>query len=65
MAELSWPASEARQEHLQNLMSQVYITVVELATCHVPEDPASLVLVGGYIVACAVSYERGFGVKLH
>jgi hypothetical protein len=47
MAELGLPTSEVMQEHLQNLMSQGYMTAVELATCHVPEDPASLVPVGG------------------
>jgi hypothetical protein len=33
--------SEVIPEHLQNLMSLGYMTVVELATCCVPEDPAS------------------------
>jgi hypothetical protein len=47
MAELGLPTSEVMQEHLQNLMSQGYKTAAELATCHVPEDPASLVPVGG------------------
>jgi hypothetical protein len=56
MVELSWPAQEVMQEHLQNLISQMYMIVAELATC-VPEDPASLALVTGYIVACAVFYE--------
>jgi hypothetical protein len=28
------------KEHLQNLMSQGSMTVVELAACHVPEDSA-------------------------
>jgi hypothetical protein len=37
----------------------------ELATCCVPEDPASPVSVGGYIMACAVFYEWGFGVTSH
>jgi hypothetical protein len=30
---------------------------VVLMTCHMPEDPASSVLVGGYIVACVALYE--------
>jgi hypothetical protein len=34
----------------------------ELATYHMPEDPVSAALAGGYIVACVVFYERGFGV---
>jgi hypothetical protein len=33
--------SEVMQEHLQNLVSQRYMIVTELATCHVPEDPTS------------------------
>jgi hypothetical protein len=38
---------------------------VELATCHVPEDPASPVPAGRYAVACAAFYERGFIVLSH
>jgi hypothetical protein len=53
------------QEHLQNLMSQGYMTVAELATGCVPEDPASPALVGGYIVACTAFYERGFSMPSH
>jgi hypothetical protein len=37
----------------------------ELATCHVPKDPASPVQAGGYIVACVTFYEQGFGVPSH
>jgi hypothetical protein len=62
MAELGWPTSKVMQEHLQNLLSQGYMTEVELATCHVPADPTSPALVRGYIVACTVFYEQGFGV---
>jgi hypothetical protein len=65
MAKLSWPALVVMQEHLQNLVSQGYMTVVELATCHVPEDPASPTLTVGYVMACAVFFERGFGVPPH
>jgi hypothetical protein len=57
MAESSWPTSEVTQEHLQNLISQGYMTAVELATCHVPEDLASLAPVGGYVMACAALFE--------
>jgi hypothetical protein len=38
---------------------------VELATYRVPNDVASPVPTGGYVVACAVFYERGFGVPSH
>jgi hypothetical protein len=57
MVELSWPASEVTQEHMQNLMSQGYMTAVELSTCRVPEDSTSPALMGGYVVACTLFYE--------
>jgi hypothetical protein len=57
MAEMGWPASEITQEHLQNLVSQGYWTVAELATCHVPTDPVSPAPVGGYVVAFLAFYE--------
>jgi hypothetical protein len=41
MAESSWPTSEVTQEHLQNLISQGYMTTAEFATCLMPVDPAS------------------------
>jgi hypothetical protein len=41
------------------------MTAVELATCHVLEDPASPALAGGYVVSCAAFYERGFDVPSH
>jgi hypothetical protein len=45
------------QEHLQNLMSQGYMTMAELATCHVPEDFASPTTMGGYNMPCTTYYE--------
>jgi hypothetical protein len=65
MAELAWTTLEVMQEHLQNLVSQGYMMIVELATCRVPEDPASPVQAGGYVIACATFYKRGFGVPSH
>jgi hypothetical protein len=65
MADLGWTTLEVMQEHLQNLMSQGFMAATELATCRVSEDPASPALVGGYVVACAVFYEQGFGVPSH
>jgi hypothetical protein len=53
------------QEHLQNLVSQGFMMAAELVTCHVPKDPASLVLVGGYVVAYAAFYEHGFSAPSH
>jgi hypothetical protein len=67
MVESSWPVSEVMQEHLQNLMSQGYMTTMELATCRVPEDYASPAPVGGgwYVMSFMTFYERGFGVPSH
>jgi hypothetical protein len=41
------------------------MTAAEFATCLMLADPASPALVKGYIVACVVFYEQGFGVPLH
>jgi hypothetical protein len=57
MVESSWPTSEVTQEHLQNLVSQEYMIALKLATCRVPEDPASPTPAGGYIVVCTMFYE--------
>jgi hypothetical protein len=65
MAESSWPVSKVTREHLQNLLSEGYMTAVEFATCLVPVDPVSPAPMKGYVVVCAVFYERGFGVPLH
>jgi hypothetical protein len=65
MVELSWSMPETTQEHLQNLVSQGYMTAVELATCHVPVGPTSHVPVGGYVVVCPVFYKQGFGMSSH
>jgi hypothetical protein len=62
MAELGWTVTEVTQEHLQNLVTQGYMTTMELATCRVPKDPVTLVQDGGYIMTCTAFYEWGFGV---
>jgi hypothetical protein len=50
--------SMVTQKHLQNLMSPGNMTAAELATCRVPEDPASPAMVGGgYVVVCTAFYE--------
>jgi hypothetical protein len=49
--ELGLTTSEVMEEHLQNLVSQGYMMAAELVTCRVPEDPASPVQSGGYVVA--------------
>jgi hypothetical protein len=65
MAESGWTSSEVTQEHLQNLVSQGYMMVVELTTYCIPEDPASPVQAGRYVMACMRFYERVFGVPSH
>jgi hypothetical protein len=65
MVELSWPVPEVTWEHLQNLVSKGYMTVVEFATCLVPEDPTSPAPVRGYVMVCVAFFEREFGVPLH
>jgi hypothetical protein len=57
--------SEVTQENLEKLMSQGYMTMMELATSRVPKDPASPTAVGGYVVARVVFYERGISVPSH
>jgi hypothetical protein len=61
MVGLDWSTSVVTQDHLQNLVSLGYMTVVELATCRVPQDPTSPVLVVGYVMACTLFY----GLELH
>jgi hypothetical protein len=41
------------------------MTGVELATFHLPKDPASPAPSGGYDVECVAFYEQGFGMPLH
>jgi hypothetical protein len=62
LLELSWPASEVTQEHLQNIVSNGYMIAAEFATCLVPVDHVSPTLAKEYIVVCAAFYERGFSV---
>jgi hypothetical protein len=65
MVEQGWIPSEIMQAHIQDLMSQGFMTVVELVTYCVPEDPASPAPAEGYVVTFAAFYERGFGVPSH
>jgi hypothetical protein len=48
---------ETMQEHLQNLVSQGYMTTAELATCRVLADPAFHTPGAGYVKACLAFYE--------
>jgi hypothetical protein len=41
------------------------MTATELATSCVHEDPASPAPPAGYVMACALFYEQGFGVPSH
>jgi hypothetical protein len=41
------------------------MTTAELTTCCEPEDSAPPTPVGGYVVVCVVSYERGFDMPQH
>jgi hypothetical protein len=65
MAEQGWIPSEITHVHLQDLVSQGFMMVVELATCRLPENPTSPAPVEGYVVAFTVFYERGFNVPSH
>jgi hypothetical protein len=57
MAEQGWIPSEVTQAHLWALVSQVFMTATEVASCCVPEDPTSPVLVVEYVVACIAFYK--------
>jgi hypothetical protein len=46
-------------------MSQGFMTVAELVTCRMHEDPVSPTLAEGYMVPFLAFYEWGFGVSLH
>jgi hypothetical protein len=57
MVELCWPVLETTYEHLQNLVSQGYMRVAELATFHVPADPTFPAPGVGYVMACSTVYK--------
>jgi hypothetical protein len=57
MVELSWSVLEITKEHLENLVSQGYMTVAELASYYVLVDPVSPAPVVGYAMACLSFYE--------
>jgi hypothetical protein len=49
MVELGWLTLDVMQEHLENLISQGYMTAEELATYLMPLGPTFLSQVGGGI----------------
>jgi hypothetical protein len=65
MVEFGLPAPEVMQEYLQNLVNQGYMTMAELATYRVLEDPTSPVSTGGYVVAWGGVPEQGFCLPPH
>jgi hypothetical protein len=65
MDEQGWFPSELTQTHLQDVVSQGFMTAAELTTFRVLEDPVSPIPVVGYVVAYTVFYERGFCVPSH
>jgi hypothetical protein len=65
MAEQDKTPSTVMQGHLQKLVKQGFMIVVELVTCCVPEDPVFSVPAEGYVVSFVAFYERGFGMPSH
>jgi hypothetical protein len=65
MVEQDWTPSKVTHEHLQNLMSQGFMTVAKLRTYCVLEDPMSPAPTEGYVVSFVALYERGFIVPSH
>jgi hypothetical protein len=65
MAEQCWTPSEITQAHLQDLVSQGFMTITKLATCRVLEDPASSAPAEGYVVALVAFDEQVFDVLSH
>jgi hypothetical protein len=63
MVEQDWTPSIVMQRHLQSLVSRGFMTMEELVTSCVPEDPISPASVDGYVVSFVAFYERGFGVS--
>jgi hypothetical protein len=51
--------------HLEKLIKQGFMMVVELVVCHVPDDPAFPAPTEGYSVSFMAFYERGFGTPSH
>jgi hypothetical protein len=65
MAEQDWTPSKVTQDHLEGQADQGFMTAMELAACHVPEDPVFPAPAKEYVVTFVAFYERGFGVPLH
>jgi hypothetical protein len=65
MVEQDWTLSTVMQGHLQKLIKQGFMIVVELTACRVPQDPAFPVPAEGYMVCFVAFYEQGFGTPSH
>jgi hypothetical protein len=65
MAEQDWTPSKVTQDHLEGQANQGFMTAMELAAYHVPEDPVFPAPAKEYVVTFVAFYERGFGVPLH
>jgi hypothetical protein len=62
---MAWPALVVTQEYLKNLVSKGYMTAAEFVTCLVPVGPVSPTPAKGFVMACVVLYEWGFGLPSH
>jgi hypothetical protein len=55
MAEEDWTPSKVTLGHLQTLTNQRFMMAMELAACHVQEDPAFPAPTEGYVVSfCSI-----------
>jgi hypothetical protein len=65
VVEHDWTPSTTMPSHLQKLVKQGFMTVVDLMACHVSEDPVFPMPMEGYMVSFVVFYERGFSMPSH
>jgi hypothetical protein len=65
MAEQDWTPSTITLGHLQKIMKHGFMSVAELESYRVPEDPAFPAPAEGYVVSFTSFYKRGFSVPPH
>jgi hypothetical protein len=63
MAEQDWIPSTITPSYLQKYVKQGFMTVLELVTCLVLEDPVFPAPAEGYVASFMAFYERGFGMS--